>query len=623
MRNRMTRIMMALMLFAVGFVATAGAQDPNCYYGEGYGATYEEACENARAALLSNIVITVEASSTGNVYQSVDASGNLEGKEEFKSLVKSFSSATTLHNVRYTTLKSSPDFLVKCSVNKEDVAKMYELRRDKVFDLVLSAQRAETRGNVANALRYLYQAYVLLQSLPYPSEIRERIDGEERILANWIPERMNEICSDVKFSVVSGADNIYDLLVTYKGEPAESVDYTYWTGRSTSPIMGAKDGKGELEFPDGVKPSDVKISIEYQYADEVHSDPQVAPLLASFNGQSVVRQNVKHINVADKSSQASKAEKLMYKSTMAAGEAAGVAEAVKKDTKSMEGSMSEILKAIQTKKYDAVAHLFTADGLQMFKGLLQYGNARLLEKPEKISYKFYPMKERMVCRSVPMSFSFAGGNRKFIEDVTFTFNADGLVESLAFSLGSEATKSVFSQGGDRWSDYTKMVIATFLENYKTAYALKRLDYINSIFDDDAVIIVGHVTKSAPRRQQGDFRTLELPREHVTYVRKSKEEYLKQLEKCFRSNEYVNIRFAENDIAKSGFGGETFGIQIKQDYFSSSYGDQGYLFLMVDFNNEDAPVITVRTWQPERQQDITPRLKKDDPDYGIYGLGIFN
>ena len=30
----------------------------------------------------------------------------------------------------------------------------------------------------------------------------------------------------------------------------------------------------------------------------------------------------------------------------------------------------------------------------------------------------------------------------------------------------------------------------FLENYKTAYGLKRLDYISSLFDDNAVIIVG-------------------------------------------------------------------------------------------------------------------------------------
>jgi hypothetical protein len=43
-----------------------------------------------------------------------------------------------------------------------------------------------------------------------------------------------------------------------------------------------------------------------------------------------------------------------------------------------------------------------------------------------------------------------------------------------------------------WSAEARQTIMEFLENYKTAYALKRIDYLRTIFDDDAVIIVGHV-----------------------------------------------------------------------------------------------------------------------------------
>ena len=46
--------------------------------------------------------------------------------------------------------------------------------------------------------------------------------------------------------------------------------------------------------------------------------------------------------------------------------------------------------------------------------------------------------------------------------------------------------------------------------------------------------------------------------------------------CFQSNQFINIRFADNDVVKMGAGGETYGIQIKQDYYSSNYGDHGYL-----------------------------------------------
>jgi hypothetical protein len=66
-----------------------------------------------------------------------------------------------------------------------------------------------------------------------------------------------------------------------------------------------------------------------------------------------------------------------------------------------------------------------------------------------------------------------------------------------------------------------------------------------------------------------------------------------------------------DVIKLGKGGETYGIQIAQDYYSSSYGDKGYLFLEVDINNPKQPIIKVRTWQPEK-----------DPNFGLYGPGDF-
>lgn len=594
----------------------------NFYYGEGYGASYEEARDHARANLLGNIIVTVEGSSYSSSHESTGANGS-ESSEEFNSVVKSFSSATTLNNVRFNTLAESPEYHVECCVSKADVAKMYELRQDKVMDLVRSAQRAESRGSVNNALRYLYQAYVLLHSLQYPDNIKEEVDGTPRILANWIPERMNEICQDVKFSVVSNEGNIYNLLVTYKGEPAVGVDYTYFDGHGFSPVTAAKDGMGELFFPEGTKPEDVNINIEYQYRDEVHSDPQVAPLLLSFQGNSVVRENAKHLKLGSKESLASKTEKKTYEKALTAGQAEGVETMEKNASKEYSSAMDRIVKAIASKSYASVADCFTPEGHDMFKKLLEYGNARLLVKPEKVSYEFYPMKERTVCRSIPMSFSFSGGKKQFIEDVTFTFGQEGKVESLAFSLGSVATDAVFSQGVGVWSDYTKMVIVSFLENYKTAFALKRLDYIKSIFDEDAYIIVGHVVKKAQGRQRsGDMISAFGGEEEVKYYHKSKEEYMDQLEKCFRSNEYVNIRFADNDIAKAGYGGDTFGIQIKQDYSSSTYGDQGYLFLMVDFNDDENPIITIRTWQPERMKDLTPNLPKDSRDFGIFSIGYF-
>ena len=72
-----------------------------------------------------------------------------------------------------------------------------------------------------------------------------------------------------------------------------------------------------------------------------------------------------------------------------------------------------------------------------------------------------------------------------------------------------------------------------------------------------------------------------------------------------------MRFADNDVRKLGKGGEMYAIQISQEYYSSNYGDKGYLFLMVDINDPNNPIIKVRTWQPEK-----------DPDFGLYDENHF-
>jgi hypothetical protein len=145
-----------------------------------------------------------------------------------------------------------------------------------------------------------------------------------------------------------------------------------------------------------------------------------------------------------------------------------------------------------------------------------------------------------------------------------------------------------------------------MEHYKTAFALKRIDYIESIFSDDALIITGYVTQARPSGENPYLNN-----EIVRYNRHTKEQYINRLRDVVFSNEFINIKFNDNNIRKRGTGGEVYGIQIQQDYFSSSYGDSGYLFLMIDMNDTSKPQIHVRTWQPEKNEDGS-----------IYGLEHF-
>ena len=215
------------------------------------------------------------------------------------------------------------------------------------------------------------------------------------------------------------------------------------------------------------------------------------------------------------------------------------------------------------------------------------------------SLLFIPSNDEVICRSVPMSFYFENNNRNFVENVCFVFNGDTLIDGISFGLDKTAAKDILYQPS--WDEYARKILIEFLENYKTAYALKRLDYLRQIFDDDAYIVIGKVTERPPQRADADVKYIN--NKYVQQYQRSKEKYLEELERCFKSNEYINIRFAENRIEKAGKGGEVYGIHIQQDYYSTNYGDSGYLFLLVDLNDPKQPIIKVRVWMPERDPDF--------------------
>lgn len=277
------------------------------------------------------------------------------------------------------------------------------------------------------------------------------------------------------------------------------------------------------------------------------------------------------------------------------------------DNKKVAQTLNEIISTIISKKYDAPSSLFTPNGYDVYMKLLKYGTAKVIGNPLPT---FYDSFDGITARGIKMSFSFKTGMRKaFVEDVIFYFDKTGKVNNITFGLGDAAEMDVLYKGA--WSESARKSIMEFLENYKTAYALKRLDYIETIFDDDAIIIVANVASRMSTNKELNAGSTIGNNQVIRHNRYTKDQYLKNLKRCFAGNEFINIRFANNDVVKLGKGGETYAIQISQDYYSSSYGDKGYLFLMVDINDPKHPLIRLRTWQAEK-----------DPNFGLYGPGDF-
>lgn len=570
-------------------------------WGEGIGETIRQAETQAMQSLVEKISVNVE-SMFENVEEEVQTNGSLDASSAVKMVVKTYSTAT-LTNTEQLVLSQEPDAKVIRFVLKKDVQRIFEGRKNKMLDYVSLAQSAESKLKIDDVLRYYYWAYCLLKSLPDANQIA--LPGSGRLLVTWIPDQINEVLSNVKVRKQSVDGEFVTVLVTYKGSPVASLDYTYFDGRSYTNIYSASDGRGILEMQPGVSTDNLKIKCEYEYLGEAQIDKEIATVVevmkgrnfrsayVNVDGDGVAASPKLQSNSFDSSPKMSLAE--MPVSMVSSTEVA-----------SYETIMGKVIAAIKSKNYASVESYFTPDGKEMFQKLLNYGNARILEEP---SLNYINSGDEVICRSIPMSFSFKNNTRKFVENVCFTFNANRKINCVAFGLGEEAVADILKH--DDYSEKARIVLTQFLENYKTAFALKRLDYITSIFDDNALIITGSVVKRT-EYQSKEEKTRFLDNKIVKYNRYTKNEYIKHLERCFKSNEFVNIRFANNDIVKAGGSyGEVYGIQIRQDYYSTNYGDTGYLFLFVDLNDPDNPIIKVRTWQPDR-----------DPDFGLYGLGDF-
>ena len=579
--------------------------------GEGWGESLKAADNAALQDLISKISVSVE-SQFENIEEEITDQVNVDSRSACRSVVNTYSQAT-LQNTQRIVIENEPDAHVFRYVKRTEVDKIFESRRLKVLDMVASATRAVEKGKIDDALRYYYWSYCLLQSIPGANAVT---DANGHVLTHWIPEQMNDIFSEVKVQTLNEQDNVAEIRVLFKGTPVTSMDYTYFDGMDWSNIYSAKDGRGFIELRPGMTTENMKVKCEYEYSGEAHIDKEINTVVNVMKGRVFRDAYVLVEKEASKSPFIERTQASHEQSVVASNSQQTIEQGqAQKQTiellsvdkeKPYRESVEKVIAAIRSKNYASAEECFTEDGRDMYRRLISYGNARIMGDP---AYSFYAVgTDEVTCRSVVMSFSFRNNTRKFVESVTFTFNKEGKIDYLAFALDEKSTTDILQHSA--WSEYARKILAEFLENYKTAYALKRLDYIRSIFDDNAVIITGKVL-TRPANAMGEAGGEYLNNKYVQYTRQGKEQYMRNLERCFASNEYINIRFANNDIVKAGVGGEVYGIQIKQDYYSTNYGDTGYLFLMVDLNDPKQPIIKVRSWQPER-----------DPNFGLIDLSHF-
>ena len=556
--------------------------------GYGTSSSLKKADKEALQDLISQISVQVESKFSDIM---TEEDGNLS--EFTQSIVNTYSNVT-LNMAQRKVVEENGKVIVHRFIEKDKVMELFSNRKDKIIEFYKSGIQTEENLRIADALKYYYWSLVLLRSHPDHNKIKFATSNSDSVhLLYKIPEKIENIFANLQFEIVKNNFNEdevsrkIELQIKYKEEKISNLDYHYWTGENWTNIVSAKDGIGFVEFFGNSSQAldKLKLKIEYVYENKSKIDLELKNVIEDTD--------IPFFREADIVASLSKIEKKED-------------EPKSKIQRSYKKLVKEIIQSLQKGNSTSAKSLFTDEGYSMYKKLFDYGNAKVIdEDPELTSIN---LNDKVMIRSLPVIFNFPKNDRSFVERVVFTFNHDKKVESLSFELSEQARKDILSKSERFGSVTEKYQLINFIENYKTAYSLERLDYISSIFDENALIIVGHILKDNTNIEN----RMKSIGHQVKYDKFTKKEYIERLSRIFRSNEFVNIQFENNSVKKIGGDDKIYGIQIAQSYYSQNYADKGYLFLMIDLNDSENPKIYVRTWQPKKNADGT-----------VWGLRNFN
>lgn len=205
-------------------------------------------------------------------------------------------------------------------------------------------------------------------------------------------------------------------------------------------------------------------------------------------------------------------------------------------------------------------------------------------------------------RDIPVYLIDEEGEEVF-EEIVLLFTPSGNISGIRIALRPHHYGRIMREATDQIDRERRRQILDFTEEFRTAYNTKDIDFITRVFSDQALIVVGRLVKEADGES--------LYEDQVEFNRYSKEEYLERLERIFRINRFIDVQFQDIRILRHGDYNDIYGVNMEQYYTSSTYSDEGYLFLLVDFEKPEEPIIHVRTWEPMRSTPEGGRFELGD------------
>lgn len=281
----------------------------------------------------------------------------------------------------------------------------------------------------------------------------------------------------------------------------------------------------------------------------------------------------------------------------------------------METKMSALLTEINAAQASGralnFANLNLSSSVQMSLSML-WENSPFICTDEEIVERCLTTGTGYQVRNIPLMMK-PRADRSFGEseyqEAVISFDRQGNIESFYLSISMNLYMNVIKNNKEITDLRRRQLILDYVEQFRTSYNTKDIQFLEQVFSDDALIITGKVIS-----QKKD--NMKLP-DKIVYKKQTKQEYLTNLRRVFANNSYIKVTFDDIKVMRHPVNPNFYGVTLHQGYTSSNYHDDGYLFLLWDFTDENQPQIHVRTWQPD--QINGDRI----PDDEIFSLNDFD
>ena len=204
-------------------------------------------------------------------------------------------------------------------------------------------------------------------------------------------------------------------------------------------------------------------------------------------------------------------------------------------------------------------------------------------------------------RKIRMLYNYPSLNKQTTEYLVLDFNDKGDLVDMNTSITENLYRTFVKQSAFSNDWERRQQIIKFVETYRTAYLTRDIETVDLMFAEDALILVGRKIKRKKLPENAvQFHKLGNEPDYE-YIKLTKKNYLNRQRKVFNAQKDIFLDFSSFDIVKKNNAKNVYGVEMRQSYASTTYSDEGYLFLLIDFTERDT-LIYVRAWQPNEWSD---------------------